>query len=66
MSHPGIPDDIYRGLRRWCAVRRAAHITRDHVRRARVMIHETGEQNFIHKKPAEAGSCASSLTVNQR
>lgn len=38
MKRPGIPDDIYRVLRQWCSVRRAAHITRGQVRRRRAMI----------------------------
>lgn len=52
---PGIPDDIFLALRRYCAVQRTVRRTREQVRRVRVG----------NKKPAGAGSCASSLTANQ-
>ena len=49
------PDDIFLALRRYCAVQRTVRRTRDQVRRVRF---------FFHKKPAEAGSCASTQTTN--
>lgn len=54
-ARPGIAVDIYAALKRQQALHDLRLTARDLVRRARF---------FSHKKPAEAGSCASTLTTN--
>lgn len=36
MKPPGVPDDIYRALKRWCSTQRAILTNRDQIRRWRV------------------------------
>lgn len=42
MKPAGVPNDIYRALKRWCATQRAILTNRDQVRRRRVIYPAAG------------------------